>query len=52
MHWALDMVIFKTNFLSFIDPMPLSSLNDWSIILPDINNSNGREGSHILVLEF
>ncbi len=36
---------FKTNFLSFIDPMPLSSLNDWSIILPDINNSNGeREG--------
>ena len=33
--------------------MPLSSLNDWSIILPDINNSNGeREGLHILVLEF
>ena len=36
---------YKMNFLSFIDPMPSSNSNDWSIILPDIYNFSGeREG--------
>ena len=33
---------YKTNFLSFIDPMPSSNLNNWSVILPDIYNFKGE----------
>ena len=33
---------FKTNFLSFIDPVPSLNSNDWSIILPDIYNFSGE----------
>ena len=35
------MVITK-QILSFIDPMPSLNSNDWSIILPDINNFSGE----------
>ncbi len=33
---------YKTNFLSFVDPMPSSNSNNWSMILPDIYNFNGE----------
>ena len=34
--------IYKTNLLSFIDPIPSGSDQNWSIFLPDIQNVSGE----------
>ncbi|MDC0396089.1 DUF6311 domain-containing protein [Candidatus Pelagibacter sp.] len=34
--------VYKTNLLSFIDPVPHGSLQNWSIVLPDIKNMLGE----------
>ena len=35
--------IYKTNLLSFIDPIPHGSSQNWSILLPDIPNMSGEQ---------
>ena len=35
--------IYKTNLLSFIDPVPFGSNQNWSIVLPDITNMSGEQ---------
>ena len=35
--------IYKTNLLSFIDPIPFDSNQNWSIVLPDITNMSGEQ---------
>ena len=34
--------IFKTNLLTFFDPVPSGSDFNWSLFLPDIKNNNGE----------
>jgi len=35
--------VYKTNLLSFIDPVPHGSIQNWSILLPDITNMSGEQ---------